>query len=156
MKGKMKETVRKWWVLVVVATLALSLTSCGMKRSSLMSGAGGVACNGDLGYFSVATFPIGNNEYELRITALEINDPGDIVDVALVYPDPYDYKVLVPETSLQPGKVLRLRISDVDLESYEYVSLTSATPGQIYAGANKEKANDCYLPFPGESDNWGY
>lgn len=63
MKGKIKETVNKWWVLVVVAALALSLTSCGKRRTTLMGG--GLSCTGELGEFTVAIEPSGNGLYSL-------------------------------------------------------------------------------------------
>jgi hypothetical protein len=156
MKGKMKETVRKWWVLAIVATLALSLTSCGMKRTSLMSG-GGVGCDGDLGYFTIATYPLGGKKYEVRITALEVNDPGDIVDIALAIDQPADWDVLTKDpVALYPGKVFRYEIFDTDLDYFDTVMITSARQnGEIYPLGNSEKANACYLPVPGESDQ-GY
>jgi len=71
MKGKLKDSVKKWWVLVLVATLALSLTSCGKKRNRLMSGA--IDCSGPLGnntqdsVFYVLLEPQNNGQYGIWV-----------------------------------------------------------------------------------------
>jgi len=69
MKGKFAETIKKWWMIVLVATLALSLTSCGRKRTRLLSGA--IQCAGELGDFDVALYPAGNNQFEVVVLPYE-------------------------------------------------------------------------------------
>lgn len=148
MKGKLVNTVKRWWVLVLVATLALSLTSCGKKRSSwLMNGQLGAECEGSMGYFSIATYPYSRGLYEVRIYTLEA-ESGDVVSVTLADSQSGNYKNLLNDVVLEPGQEISAGfITQTELDQYDTVSITPAYSG-IWADQIADKDAICDLPYP--------
>lgn len=63
------------WVLLVVVVAALSLTSCGKRKSNLQSGFGFVECNGAAGSFDVYVIPMSERpgQYEVSIFPIAVD-----------------------------------------------------------------------------------
>jgi hypothetical protein len=148
MKGMIRNTVNKWWVLVLVATLALSLTSCGKKRSSWLTSGGGYECDGSMGYFGVSTVPYGNQGlYQVRLVVFQPDQEGDIVSVTLT--DSYSgaYRNLINGLVIQSNKEVMVGvITEDELASYDTLSITPAFDG-VWANQVADKYNDCELPY---------
>ena len=149
MKGKLAETVKKWWMIVLVATLALSLTSCGRRRTNLLSG--GIQCAGDLGDFDVALYPAGNNQFEVVIVPYE------------AYADEISFSVGQYDGTERTLSTLTFN----NAESQEY-SVGFMTMAEVYSGfdtlwldgyfSNGQPAGqlDCMLPLPNGAGSSGY
>ncbi|NBX93530.1 MAG: hypothetical protein EB078_05770 [Proteobacteria bacterium] len=147
MKGKLADTVRKWWVLALVATLALSLTSCGRKKSGFLMNGQGAECEGSMGYFSVATYPYQQGLFEVRVYTWEA-EPGDVVSVTIADSRTGNYKNLLNDIVLQPGQEISAGfITQTELEQYDTLSITPAYSG-IWADQVADKDAVCDLPYP--------
>lgn len=149
MKGKIKETVNRWWVLALVATLALSLTSCGMKRSSYLT-SGGAECDGNesgkpsMGYFSVSTAPYGN-DIAIYITVLEPAVPGDQVSVVLLG-DGTVRELSGVHTLAAGSRFFAGTITQEEWQTFDTVSIEDALNGILWKDSNPEKITECALP----------
>lgn len=150
MKGKIRDTVSKWWVLVLVATLALSLTSCGMKRSSWLNSGNGQDCEGNdlgkpsMGYFGWSVSPYGNNTLALYINVYEPAIPGDHVSVALLgngtVIDLGGDHILVAGDQFFAGIVMESQWQTIDT-----ISIEDAHPGSFWETENPAKVTECIL-----------
>jgi len=148
MKGKIRDTVSKWWVLVLVATLALSLTSCGKKRSSWLT-SGGYECEGSMGYFGVSTIPYGNQGlYQVRLVVFEPDQEGDIVSVTLTDSSTGAFRTLINGLALQSNKEIVVGlVSQSELTTYDTLSVTPAFSNGTWAEQVADKYTDCDLPL---------
>lgn len=143
MKGQLKETVKKWWVLVVVATLALSLTSCGKRRSSYLTGGENVCSEGNLGEFAIEVLPYGNGQLEIRILVLAVED-GAIIDIGLIN----DRTISEPKKEqlvVFNGDEISFYISQAEYNKYDHIlfSSTHVGSGQFYAGYVAPESTAC-------------
>lgn len=149
MKGKIRDTVNKWWVLVLVATLALSLTSCGKKRSSWLMSGSDVECDGELGYFGVSVVPIGKGLYEVRLVVFE-SDPNYPVTIAVADSYSQAHRVLASDLTLQNDTQYGgWTITQSELDSYDTISITPYTGNGSWR--NQQVGNlytECDLPYP--------
>ncbi|MFM8270472.1 MAG: hypothetical protein ACKN9V_09820 [Pseudomonadota bacterium] len=149
MKGKIRDTVNKWWVLVLVATLALSLTSCGKKSSSWLTSGNGSECDGELGYFGVSVVPVGRGTFEVRLVVFE-SDPNYPVTIAIADSNSQAHKVLASDLTLQPDTEYVLgSISQSELDSYDTFSVTPYSGNGSWR--NQQVGNlftECDLPYP--------
>ncbi|MFM8316208.1 MAG: hypothetical protein ACKOA8_18165, partial [Deltaproteobacteria bacterium] len=104
MKGKLLNGVRKWWLMALVCTLALSLTSCAKRRLYNLSGAYGFTqCDGNGWSFDVYSVRSQTQAgaVELIIMPVSINTPGDIASVTIANQQ-QGYKQLVSQVVLYP------------------------------------------------------
>src|SRR5687767_11578121 len=83
MTGRFVAWMKRWWVLALVFTLALSLTSCSSKKKNLQSGYGFGYCDGTIGSFDVYVLNSGKGTYELSLIPVQVN-AGDLVVVTLL------------------------------------------------------------------------
>lgn len=83
MLGRKMLSLKKWWMLALVVTLALSLTSCSKKprNNGLYSGSE-IDCAGDDWSFYVALQAQGNYYY-LVIEPYSLNQEGDFSQIAI-------------------------------------------------------------------------
>ena len=149
MKGKIRETVNRWWVLALVATLALSLTSCGKKRSSWLT-SGGLECQGTMGDFAVSTLAYGNQGlYQVRLVVFQPDQEFDEVSVTLVNSDTGAYRTLINGLALQSNQEMVVGlITQSELDNYDTLSVTPAFSSGTWAQQVADKATDCDLPYP--------
>lgn len=130
MMWKFFQMVKRWWVLALVFTLALSLTSCSKKKSDLMAADYGFGyCDGTLGSFDVYVIPNTNGLYELSIIPVSVNS-GDIVKVHLVSSS-RSYKEMVSQVVLQNDlEIFAGTVTPTEVQSYEAIAITPWDPSQ--------------------------
>src|SRR5688572_30234338 len=133
MKGSLVRTMKKICFIVFVMTLALSLTSCAKKKSSLLTGAPGYGfgyCDGSLGQFDIYVIPVNNQPgiYQVSVIPYQVI-PGDIVRIAIANSS-LSYRELVNQTVVNPNVEIQAGyITDSDLQFYDILAIRPAEPG---------------------------
>jgi len=153
--------MKKWWLIALVITLALSLTSCGKRKPVQPQGSdyGLEYCDGDLGSFDIYVFPSSSpGLYEVSIIPVSVADPGLVARVNIANQS-RDYRELVHEVVLEPEhEIAGILLTDSDLQTYNIIAITQFEEGGVsFLNGSGEGANFCYLPMPGVEamDNYG-
>jgi hypothetical protein len=142
--------VKKWWVLALVFTLALSLTSCSSSAPSLQNGQAFAQCNGDYWSFDVYVEPSASSPgmYEMRLYPVSLNEPGDIAQIVIAN-NSGAYEVLKPEITLEPSQeILYSPLSAADLTNYDTLVISPYQPGVSFLQTNGANSTFCTLPSP--------
>jgi len=118
--------VKKWWILALVLTLALSLTSCSSskKNRGLLSGGGNtIACDGTLGQFDVTVSPTNTADlFILSIIPTQNVTSGDLVQVAIGNSQNI-FRTVVNSAVVFPGVEMTAFITQNDLNSFNIVAI---------------------------------
>ncbi|MCB0416491.1 MAG: hypothetical protein H6617_08205 [Bdellovibrionaceae bacterium] len=148
MKGKILFVIRKWWVLALVLTLALSLTSCSKKRSNLLSNSFGFGyCDGNLGSFDVYTIPKGNGvDVDLVVIPYQATN-GDIIQIGIVNSSATAYKVTTYQATVQVDAEISSMITISDIANYQVLAIRPFTTGGFLDNTGGVDAI-CALPVP--------
>lgn len=144
--------IKRWWIVALVFTLALSLTSCAKRKKEPFIGDGLSSCEGNLGSFYIAVRPQGvSGLYQILVEPVGLDEPGDIAQITLVNGD-NSYKPLLKEVVLVPNQVIYAgTVSEDDLDSYNYVDISLIDDtGAGYLDQAPEKVSTCDLPGVGE------
>lgn len=154
LKGRIVVMVKKWWVLALVFTLALSLTSCSSKKRNLNAGNpnGFGYCDGTLGSFDiyVVASPSNAGLYELSVIPVSLDAPGDIVRVAVAN-NSLAYKEMVTQVVVNPQQEIFAGYLTVsDLQNYDILAITPYEPGVSFLEGTAEKDAICSVPLPGD------
>jgi len=151
--------IKKWWVIAVVFTLALSLTSCSSKsKNKFSTGDAYVECNGSYFQFDVTVAPSSSNAYDLIVTPVAFSDPNDqgaIATVAIAHQASGDYDVLKNEVVLVQNRPIYLPgLTLDDLDNFDTVLIVPFSnndlPNATLLERDGEKATACELPYPGD------
>ena len=150
MKGRLVRMMKKWWIPVLVITLALSLTSCAKKRDRLLGNNYGFGyCDGALGSFDVYLIPVqGNNvSYELTIVPFDVL-AGSIVRIAIMN-EQMIFRQLISEVVINPNVEIQAGIiTQADLEFYSVLAIRPSEPGTDFLGGTAVEDAVCNLPLP--------
>ena len=145
--------MKRWWVLAVLLTLALSLTSCSGPVLNNGSGWGSVTCSGSLGVFDVYLTPSKADPtlFEISIVPASVSSPGDIVTVTVANSQTLSYKTMVNQTVVNPDEeIFGGDITENDLQTFDEIAITSFDGSTNFLQANSEKDAICALPQPGD------
>lgn len=158
MLRKSFQMLKRWWVLALVFTLALSLTSCSKKKSDLMAANYGFGyCDGTLGSFDVYVIPNANGLYELSIIPVSVN-AGDIVKVHLVSSS-RSFKEMVTQVVLQNDLEINAgTVTPTEIYAYEAIAITPWDPSQgdqNVLDQQFEKDAICEFPIPPQESGNG-
>lgn len=143
---------KRWWILALVFTLALSLTSCSRGPSKdLQNGYGLGYCDGTIGSFDVYVYKTASTGiYQVSVIPVSLDSPGDIVSITVANQG-LAYKELQTQVVLfQDREILAGTLTDTELETYEMLAITPYQPGVSFLEATPEKDAVCYLPLPGD------
>lgn len=146
--------MKKWWVLALLCTLALSLTSCSKKKNDLLGGNNNfqvVAVDGNLGNFDAYLIPTANQGlYELVIMPVAVQ-PGDIVSIAIANNSSAAYRVVVPQAVVNPDQeIFAGNITDGDLANFDLIAIVPFSNSCFLCGTTGLSATG-ELPLPGSS-----
>ncbi len=154
MKQRIFSMMRKWWVIALVFTLALSLTSCSRRRATQNSLYGLSYCDGIYGSFDVYTIknPSLPGTYLITIMPASVTNPGDIVAIAVANSSNFAYKPLVTETALNQEQEISGQgyLTDSELNNYDRIVLYQPNPQLTFLQQDGASAQTCYLAAPGE------
>ncbi len=146
--------MKRLWVMALLLTLALSLTSCSSKKQ--FSGGqdyGYTFCQGTLGTFDVYVIPSKADPtlYELSIIPVQLDAPGDIVQVS-VASQSLSYRQMLPQVVVQEGEeIFGGNLTDNDLNTFNMLAITPFDPSNNFLQSNSEKETICNLPQPGDT-----
>jgi len=152
--------VKKWWVLALVLTLALSLTSCSKKRNNGLLVQDQVACDGGLGEFNLFLLPAQGQVgmYDIFVVPYSVV-PLDLVTIAIGQDTgdfAFPHQVLVKETTVQPDvEIYAGRISQGQLAQFDRFIIAQVFAGTTTFHDNYRQAQQqfrtavCVLPLPG-------
>lgn len=152
MMGRFVLMLKRWWVLALVFTLALSLTSCSKKKSNQNLDVYGFDyCDGELGSFDVYTFPNNDGTYDLSVIPVDVN-AGDVVQISLTNQG-LTYKDMIPQVALASEEEIYVgRLTESDLDNYDILAIVKPLDGnqQIEILPNREVESDaiCTIPLP--------
>lgn len=143
--------MKRWWIVALVFTLALSLTSCSRKSLIPQSGYGLGYCDGTLGSFDVYVYPTSTSGiYQVSVIPVSLDAPGDIVSITVANQS-LQYRELQTQVVVnQDMEILAGTLTDKELESYDILAITPYQPGVTFLEATPEKDAVCRLPLPGE------
>lgn len=155
MKGKLVAIFRKWWLIALVMTLAMSLTSCANRQRMNYADYGWLPCQGPLGYFEVYVInsPTQPGTYQLSVIPVSVSQPGDIVTVTVAnrsnaYQEKVSQVVLVPNQEIAAGY-----LTQSDLSTFKTVAITPFQAGANFLDASTPY--DTYCSLPGLGDGVG-
>ena len=154
--GRFVLMMKRWWLIVLVFTLALSLTSCSRKRTGdLLQQAdfGCIPCNGTIGSFDVYVIRSlqDSTTYTLSIIPIQLDQPGDIGKMTIANRNP-SYKEVVHEVVLNPNEeIFAGTLTEADLENFDILAITPFDEsGVSFLQQQSEKDALCTLPLPGD------
>ena len=151
-EGESAVMIKKWWVLALVVTLALSLTSCGKKKKQTTGNYGVSECAGTIGDFDVYTMPSSGKAgyYDVIVLTYQIAQPGDIATITIADSVGLGYKTLASQVVLQDeDEIFAGTISEAELQKYDTISITPFTTQTNFAEQNSEADATCELPLIG-------
>lgn len=167
MKGRFVRMMKRWWLIALVFTLALSLTSCGKKQAITQDGTqdyGWAACDSDeLGQIDVYVVPnYTTGLYELYVIPVQLIDNGDVVEVHIANQSTQNFKPVIPQATLFNEVEVFATLTYADLYNFDTVGIVSfpATQEEAFTPLfQRESAKGvfCELPLPGNEalDNVG-
>jgi len=129
MKGRIVEVVKRWWVMALVVTLALSLTSCSRKRQPMTPAFIDTQCNGSLGDFDIYVVPsrLGPGRYDIQIMPIAVDDPGDVIQIAVS--NGQGFKLLVPQVAVyDEEQIYAGTLMENELLTYDMLAMTTYHP----------------------------
>jgi hypothetical protein len=143
--------MKRWWMVALVFTLALSLTSCSRKSLIPQSGYGLGYCDGTLGSFDVYVYPTASSGvYQVSVIPVSLDAPGDIVSITVANQS-LQYRELQTQVVLNNDmEILAGTLTDTELEAYDIIAITPYQPGVTFLEATPEKDAVCRLPLPGD------
>jgi hypothetical protein len=152
MIGSAFSMMKRWWIVALVFTLALSLTSCSRKSLIPQSGYGLGYCDGTLGSFDVYVYQTSTaGIYQVSIIPVQLDAPGDIVSV-VVANQSLQYRELQTQVVVNNDmEILVGTLTDTELEAYDILAITPYQPGVTFLEATPEKDAVCRLPLPGDT-----
>lgn len=155
--GKVIAMVKKWWVLALVFTLAMSLTSCSSKKRAL-TGGGQFPCDGSIGQFDGTLLRSPNNPalFELELIPIKVDRPGDVVSITVANRNA-DYKDMLSAATLDNDTPIFVgHLTESELRSYPILAILGVRQGEFgvpFPDRNPEKDAYCILPDPDENGN---
>jgi hypothetical protein len=158
---KMGRTVvammKRWWMVAVVFTLALSLTSCSSGNSDYSGGAAAYDCTGPKDSFLVELYPGVGGAYDLVMTPTGLSTEGVIAQIALMGSTINQLQIKVNQTTLYTGLPVHISVTMDDLLNFSNVGVAHVNANnttllfpQMTAGAI------CELPLPGDGNSSQY
>lgn len=156
MKGRLLVMVKKWWVLVLVMTLAMSLTSCGRKKNTNLLGSNGWTwCSGDMGDFFVITEVAAGRAgfYDVWVEVDAAAADGDLVSIAITQGGYYPQVKQSNVTVYSGAQIYLGQITENDLYSFDTVEIKGVpqNSGGVAYPYQQSAMTECDLPFIGDS-----
>ena len=136
-----KLQLRRWWMLMVVGALALTLTSCSRYTPQAISGC--APCSGTMGSFDIVVTPSGAGD-EISIFPTQLTSQLAVSVVVAASENPEDNHITVPSLGLVgvSQKFFGGYISQDDISRYNVLALLDQ---------NSAATNLCDLPLPGQN-----
>lgn len=154
MMGRFVVMMKRWWVLALVFTLALSLTSCSKRKSNLQSANYGFGyCDGSFGSFDVYVIPSKGSPgmFELSIIPVQVT-AGDIAKIVVLNQN-LSYKPMISQVVLQSeAEIFAGYLSEAEVNSYDTLAIIPWDPNQENVTPieqNNDRDALCALPLPG-------
>jgi len=134
---------KKWWVLALIAVLALSLTSCSKKKDPALQ-QGYTACDGEMGAYDVWVLPstASARMYDVFVIPIDVFE-GDEVTIKVGTISPVSGRVLVPDVVVYNDiDIFAGTISENELFTYTVLEIQPF-------GNTANVVSSCELPIPG-------
>ncbi len=154
MTGRVVLLMRRWWIIALVFTLALSLTSCSNKMSNLQGATYGQSqCDGSLGSFDIYLIAQSSGQYQLAIIPVSPANPGDIVTVNVVDQQSMAYQTLEDQVVINADQEIDFELSEAQVANYDTLALSLFQPGGAsFPDIQAQEDALCYLPQMGEGN----
>jgi hypothetical protein len=147
-------TVKKWWLVALVFTLALSLTSCSKRRSEYIQPDIGVGYCDDESVGQTDIYVKRSDAqpdlFEIYAVPAYMVEEGFIAQFNVFNANPA-YKPLLPEVVMYSGQPIFLGYLNTDeLESYTEMAISPADPSTTFLEQETDQFVRCPLPLPGD------
>lgn len=146
-------SMKRWWIIAVIFTLSLSLTSCSRSKTTLGAAEFGYGpCDGTLGAFDV--YVIRNrqdpNLFDISVIPVALDAPGDIVTITVANQS-LAYRELVPQVSIFNDNEIRAgTLTEAELAQFDILAITPFQAGVTFLEGTADKDAICTLPLPGD------
>lgn len=136
MKGRLVLVVKKWWVAVLVLTLALSLTSCGKKKRTVQTALNYALAYVDGNLFSADLYVIRHSANNNEVVLVGVSGTnGDIVTCAILNSQTLAYIVVEPQTVFQVNaEIVSRRLTDAQVLNHDVFACRPYTAGDFLSG----------------------
>lgn len=148
MPGRLMFMMKKWWLIAVVFTLALSLTSCSSRSNYADQNFGYAECNsGTLGYFDVYTIANSNSTFNVVVVPYQVFTQG--VSYTFGLENSYTgYPAAQDVTPVQDQEILVATITAAQLQNYTWIRIGPYQAGVPYLSSSADNDVVCELPLP--------
>ena len=154
MLGRTVNIFKKWWVVALVFTLALSLTSCSKNYKNLSGDGEAFTCSGPAWSFEVkVTNSIyGTGLYDILVTPKELGQyNGDIAQVVLAN-QTGQYETKKAQVVLVTDSQFTIQgIPITELQNYDVLAIAQYEASGFLDG-DSSKTTFCNLPQPGQGN----
>lgn len=149
--GRLMFMMKRWWLIAIVFTLALSLTSCANRPQS-NSNFGYVPCDSQvLGQFDVYTIAGSNSgaQYSVVIVPYQVFTQG--VSYTIGLENSYTgYPAVQDITPVPDQEILVRQLTAAELQNYTHIRIGPYQAGVPYLQSAADNDLVCELPLPGQ------
>jgi hypothetical protein len=148
--GRLFFMMKRWWLIAIVFTLALSLTSCANKPGN-GTNFGYVACDSEvLGQFDVYTIASGSSggQYSVVVVPYQVFTQGVSYTIGLenIYTG---FPALSDITPVQDQEILVRELTAAELQNYTHIRIGPYQASIPYLQGAPDNDLVCELPLPG-------
>jgi len=150
MSIKIVSITKKWWVLALVITLAVFLTSCSKRKRTTSQAFGFQQCDGTLGFYDLYVAPTNGSTSLYGVAIIPVPgavNPGDIVTVAVVNSQTLQYKVMSTQVVVNPDVEIYLgELSKAEVLNFDRFVIQPYEPGVRFDQSQSSQFTSCNLP----------
>lgn len=143
--------IKKFWILAVVFTLALSLTSCSSGKGNYSGGNSGLDCSGPKDSFYVEIVQGSGSAYDLVLTPTQVSTEGVLAQIALLGDTVNQLQVKENMVTLYTGLPIHISVTLDDLQNFRSIGVGHMNLNQPNQAFTQMAAGAiCQLPLPGD------
>jgi len=149
MRRILSSSIKKWWIVAVVVSLAVVLTSCSNKKDTTPAYAY-AECQGTMGVFDVYVIPskTQGGMYEISVIPYSLSGNGPLIDITVANRS-LTYKGMVSQVVAQPDvEIFAGYLTEQELLTYDILAITPYAAGVAFVDVQADKDAICDLPLP--------
>lgn len=154
MMGRLMFMMKRWWLIAVVFTLALSLTSCSSRSNYDGLNYGYSECNGAVGEFDIYTIANGGTSSSFNVVVVPYQVYAQGVSLTFGLENSYTgFPALQDVTPVRDQEILVKTLTTAELQNYTNVRIGPYQAGTPYLSSSADNDILCELPLPPSMTN---